>query len=187
MVYAVCMTRPKGTDEVRSALLDSAAAIYTEGAAFSVREVARRAGVNHGQVHHIFGGKAGLKRAMLSHLGGLQATAIGQGVEPETVLAAAAASSLADKRFVRALARRLLEDPEAPEIQDEFPVVERLRALADEAGVEGGDVLLGEGLARALGWAFFGPWIAQAAKLDPAACEAIERRLARPMLPGGGS
>jgi AcrR family transcriptional regulator len=36
--------------------------------AMSVRQVAERAGVNHGLVHHYFGGKDGLLRAAMRHL-----------------------------------------------------------------------------------------------------------------------
>lgn len=165
---------------MRIALLEAATQEYAAGGAFSVRDVARRACVNHGQIHHIFGGKQGLTRAMLAHLGGLQAQTVPEGAGSEEVIAAAAAAALADARFVRVLARRLLEEPDEPMFQERFPVVERLLATLAEHGVEDGAVLVGDGLARALGWAFFGPWIRQAAQLDDDACARIESAIAAP-------
>jgi AcrR family transcriptional regulator len=52
----------RGADAVRAALIEAAATRLSEAgpSSVSVREVARRAGVNHGQVHHYFGGKRGL-------------------------------------------------------------------------------------------------------------------------------
>jgi AcrR family transcriptional regulator len=60
----------RGTDAVRSALLTAAAELLSEAgpSSISVRDVARRAGVNHGQVHHYFGGKRGLLVAAMRKL-----------------------------------------------------------------------------------------------------------------------
>ena len=59
-----------GNDSVREALERAAAEMLGEVGprAISVREVAKRAGVNHGQVHHYFGRKRGLLRAAMRHL-----------------------------------------------------------------------------------------------------------------------
>lgn len=60
----------RGADAVRGALVEAAASGLAEVGprALSVRDVARRAGVNHGQVHHYFGGKRGLLVAAMRHL-----------------------------------------------------------------------------------------------------------------------
>lgn len=147
-----------------------------------MRAIAQEARVNHGQVHHIFGGKDGLKRAMLAHLGAAQAAKVPVDGEPGPILQAAAQAALADPAFVRALARRLLEEPEGAQLQDEFPVVGRLREVLDASGMTGTEVFLGEGMARALGWRFFGPWIRQAVKLSDGDCAEIEDRIANPAL-----
>jgi AcrR family transcriptional regulator len=61
---------PLRGEAVRTALVEAAAALLADAGprAVSVRDVARRAGVNHGQVHHYFGGKRGLLRAAMRHL-----------------------------------------------------------------------------------------------------------------------
>lgn len=60
----------RGRQSVELALVQSAGEILAEvGAhAMSVRDVARHAGVNHGQVHHYFGSKQALVRAAMKHL-----------------------------------------------------------------------------------------------------------------------
>ncbi len=60
----------RGGDAVRRALVEATARVLAEAgpSAVSVREVARLAGVNHGQIHHYFGGKRGLLKATMRHL-----------------------------------------------------------------------------------------------------------------------
>ncbi len=60
----------RGGDAVRVALLKAACeALAAAGpSSVSVRQVARSAGVNHGQVHHYFGGKRGLLVAAMRQL-----------------------------------------------------------------------------------------------------------------------
>ena len=62
--------RAKGAERVRAALIEAAAEMLGEigPKSLSVRDLAERAGVNHGQVHHYFGGKRGLLEAAMRHL-----------------------------------------------------------------------------------------------------------------------
>ena len=62
--------RVPGNDSVKEALVSAAAEMLGEVGprALSVRNIANRAGVNHGQVHHYFGGKRGLLEAAMRHL-----------------------------------------------------------------------------------------------------------------------
>ena len=62
--------RAKGNSAVQSALIEAAGEMLGEVGPkrLSVREVAERAGVNHGQVHHYFGGKRGLLEAAMRAL-----------------------------------------------------------------------------------------------------------------------
>lgn len=60
----------RGPEAVKAALIEAACYMLAEFGpnAMSVRNVATRAGVNHGQVHHYFGGKQGLIEAAADHL-----------------------------------------------------------------------------------------------------------------------
>lgn len=58
------MSRPVGKDQVRRALIDATTELFVEqGRSISVREIAARAGVNHGLVHTYFGSKDALLAA----------------------------------------------------------------------------------------------------------------------------
>jgi AcrR family transcriptional regulator len=63
-------SRVKGSEAVKTALIAAAADMLGEVGpkSLSVRDLAERAGVNHGQVHHYFGGKRGLLEAAMRHL-----------------------------------------------------------------------------------------------------------------------
>lgn len=62
--------KARGGDAVRAALIRAAADMLGElgPRGISVRDLAERAGVNHGQIHHYFGGKRGLLEAAMRSL-----------------------------------------------------------------------------------------------------------------------
>jgi AcrR family transcriptional regulator len=61
-------SKPRGRDQVRSAVLTATSALVAERGpdGFSVREIAARAGVNHALVHRHFGTKADVLEQMLA-------------------------------------------------------------------------------------------------------------------------
>jgi AcrR family transcriptional regulator len=61
-------TKPRGREQVRSAVLTATRALVAERGpdGFSVREIAARAGVNHALVHRHFGTKADVLEQMLA-------------------------------------------------------------------------------------------------------------------------
>ncbi len=60
----------RGEGAVRTALIEAACDMLAEVGpkSLSVRRLAERAGVNHGQIHHYFGGKRGLLKAAMARL-----------------------------------------------------------------------------------------------------------------------
>ena len=60
----------RGREQVEARLIRSACVLLAERGprAVSIRDIAARAGVNHGQIHHYFGGKRGLLAAAMHHL-----------------------------------------------------------------------------------------------------------------------
>lgn len=164
---------PKGPAAVRRAIVDAA----VRGGRISVREVARRARVNHGQVQHLFRGQAGLHRAVLEHLASRLAAALGD-LEGPAVARAALAANLADRRFAHFLARYLLDHPGAPVPQEAFPVTERLLDAPPDLPPDEARVRLAAGLAAGLGWALFEPWIRAALSLTDADVGRVEAWLA---------
>src|SRR5687768_6549519 len=61
-------SKPRGRDQVRSAVLTATSALVAERGpdGFSVREIAARAGVNHALVHRHFGTKSDVLKEMLA-------------------------------------------------------------------------------------------------------------------------
>jgi hypothetical protein len=107
---------------------------------------------------------------------------------PAAILAAASRAQASDEgRFARALARSLLESPPGEVEQEEFAVVDHLLAALDSLpppAQHQAHVLLAEGLAKALGWALYAPWICKAAKLDDAVIDDVRTRLGHTQGPG---
>jgi AcrR family transcriptional regulator len=161
-------------------LLEAAVASYTEGGSFSVREVAQRAGVNHGQIHHLFGGKDGLVRAMLEHLADELVQSIrgrADGADVAALLGATVEAAVKDPRYVRVLARWLVEQPADEVPQGRFPVMDQLLAAFQAEPTSELKQALALGLAQSLGWVFFAPYIRRAVKLDAADEAALEQQL----------
>ena len=160
---------------MRSAILASAVDIASSGGPLSARAIARRAGVNHGQVHHLFAGKGGLHRAVLEHLAALLDARLATQSRSELAPAALEAT-LNDPRFVRFLAAYLIEYPDDAVPQESFPVVRRLAEAFGEPEGTTNRAKLGCMLAAGLGWALFRPWIQAALNLtedEAAQVEAI--------------
>ena len=62
--------KASGNEAVKTALIAAAGDLLGElgPRAVSVRDIAQKAGVNHGQIHHYFGGKRGLLEAAIREL-----------------------------------------------------------------------------------------------------------------------
>ena len=74
----------------------------------SVRAIAERAGVNHGLVHHYFGGKDALLRAGMTRLVGEHAERVQQNVHGGPL--PAALGLVDDPAYLRAVVRAVLDD-----------------------------------------------------------------------------
>ena len=167
--------------DVSARLLEAAAASYVRGGRFSVREIASDAGVNHGQIHHYFGGKSGLKRAMLEQLAerlldDIESSAQAAPSSNRDFAAHSARALMSDPSFARALARHLVEDDAVA--QRQFPVVKKLRASLRARDSSPTTATLAIGLATSLGWALFRPWIRRALQLSDRQTEQISRTVA---------
>jgi len=137
---------PKGRAAVEAALVDAAADALAHAGprSASVREIAQRAGVNHGQVHHYFGSKRGLlvaamRRLAADHLANATARAGGGPIPPPLTLAE-------DDRYWQAVIRTVLDgdlELATVEVADGVSVPRRaLHALAEANGLAEADVEL---------------------------------------------
>ncbi|HEY6316664.1 MAG TPA: helix-turn-helix domain-containing protein, partial [Acidimicrobiia bacterium] len=120
---------PRGRDEVRAALLDAAADLFAARgpAAVSVRDVAARAGVNHGLVHRHFGSKEALVGTTLEQLAAAAAAPAPDARSADEL--GRLVGRTVDDRFWRVLAWSLLEGREPAGLQAHFPVLDELVRL----------------------------------------------------------
>ncbi|MEE2664220.1 MAG: TetR/AcrR family transcriptional regulator [Myxococcota bacterium] len=174
-----------GRDAVKTALVDAAAAMLSEVGprALTVRDVARRAGVNHGQVHHCFGGKRGLLEAAMRQLArGHYEHArelTGDALYPPAL------SLAEDSSYWRAVCRVVIEgDLDLARIEiDEGISVPRnvLRSLQQALEIEPDDLdfkaRVAAMAALTLGWVAFEDFMLLVADVEPEQREALRSRV----------
>jgi AcrR family transcriptional regulator len=155
-------------DEVTEALVDAAVAMVRADpeAELSGREVAARAGVNHGLVHRYFGTRLGLLRSVLDRLADELSRRLAD-EDPRVLVGLGAADTAAV--YAKVLARALLDGLDPAELQTQFPTVVALESIArDEHGLDDLTARLAAAqcVALILGWQVFEPWLRVAADLD---------------------
>jgi AcrR family transcriptional regulator len=129
----------------------------------TVREIAERAGVNHGLVHHYFGSKPALLAAVLDRLASETADDIARWDGGDSLFTPGGAND----RHARIAAHLLLDAQDPATVQTTFPalfaVVDHLRGrgMADVAARERAVQVS----ALVLGWQLFEPFLTTAAGL----------------------
>jgi TetR/AcrR family transcriptional regulator, repressor for neighboring sulfatase len=146
--------KPTGKEEVSAAVLLAASELFAEKgpAATSIREVAARAGVNHGLLHRHFGSKRQLLAATLQYLADSAAELRESGASAEQLEAVYEFQA-------RVMVRSTLDGFPVEELQQRFPGMERfleqVRALhSDDRTAR---LLAAHGMALQVGWGLFGP------------------------------
>ena len=127
---------PRGREGVRDALIAAAIELFSERGpkAVSVREIAKRAQVNHGLVHRHFGSKEGLVRAVQDRLASDIAATVGgaQGDESlQELLGSIFGATSQQGHWLRILAWSVLDGEPETEIQENFPLADRMLLLQD--------------------------------------------------------
>ncbi|MEL7158636.1 MAG: helix-turn-helix domain-containing protein [Actinomycetota bacterium] len=162
-------------------MLDAAADLLAERGptATSVRDIATRAGVNHGQVHHYFGGKRELLRQAMAqlarnHFEAIKELSAGRSLPPPLAVGD-------DQRYVTAALRCTIEgDMELArtEVDEGVSVSHRvLDRMVERAGLEEPTfeqkLDLAEGTATQLGWLAFEKFLFLVADVQPDEEDAI--------------
>ena len=175
---------PKGKSEVQTALINAAARCFAERgiAQVSIREIAKAANVNHGLVHRHFGSKDGLLKATLREL----STSVDErlkGVDRNEPLFALLPKIFGGTKDVglhwRVVTHALLEGMTVAELQDDFPVFERLVQASKIAG-KSHEQAVGQAaliFATGLGYMVFQDYLKGAAEHDGTDWENIRPHL----------
>lgn len=157
----------RGRERVEHQLVTAAADLLGEVGpkAVTVRMIAHRAGVNHGLVHHYFGGKASLLKAAMVHLVEQHQTFAKDQAGGDVLPAPLAL--VEDQRYLRAVVRAVLDgetDLAATEIQAGVSIPRAaLEHLTAARGLSESDIrtkaLVAMGMAMEMGWAALEPFI----------------------------
>src|SRR4051812_47172542 len=160
---------PHGESAVRAALVEAGGELFASRgpARVSVREVAERAGVNHGLVHHYFGSKDGLLAAVLDQLASA-ATEEMIASERRRSTAALYAADGPSARHGRIVAHVILEGRDPAQLKTSFPSIEVLVQRLRNTGMPNRRARerAAQVLAVVLGWQLFEPFLTAAAGLD---------------------
>jgi AcrR family transcriptional regulator len=167
--------KPAGRDAVMDALVDAAGQLILErGVTMSVRDIARRAGVNHGLVHTYFGSKEALLAAAFGHLVDRAAVDVDEDGFPPPDLAFRRGGEIA-----KALARTMLDVTGDP--YPSHPILPSWRsALArnrpDATGTELDEAVI-VATTLGLGWALFAEHLCSILDVDQDERDTIEQRV----------
>lgn len=176
--------RPLGRDAVREALVLATTELIVEcGLSMSVREIAARAGVNHGLVHTYFGSKDGLLSAAFDEINARAAAERDADGFPPRDLAARRNGEIA-----KALARVIVESDR--DLFGSHPVTSSWR---DALAAARPDLAPGEVNERVmiattlgLGWALFSDHMSQVMQLDEQGRRSVDQRVAELVAEIGG-
>lgn len=171
----------RGPEAVKSALIKAACEMLAEFGpnAMSVRNVAIKAGVNHGQVHHYFGGKEGLIHAAAAKLAKDHYKNAHERAEGQTFPAPLTLGE--DSEYLSAVVRLVLDgrlDVATRELESEesVPLAARrllTRKYQDAQVPTEVKARLAIGAAIELGWAALEPYILQVADVDETEQQAV--------------
>jgi AcrR family transcriptional regulator len=194
--------KPHGSKAVAEALVDAATELFAARgpAAVSIREVAARAGVNHGLVHRHFGSKQALLAAVVEKLTWELAAETTNVPRRGRIGARAFRATQRQGAYWRILAHTLLEGQNLAEVQRNFPVMARLIAAAERGQMAGRfdakldpRAIAAVGVSLSLGWLLFEPFLLAATGLEQEAprrrhrqLAAVWRRLERSLRPRAG-
>ncbi|MCP3989396.1 MAG: TetR/AcrR family transcriptional regulator [Actinomycetia bacterium] len=175
----------RGRLAVEAALIEAACDLLAElgPRATSVRDIATQAGVNHGQVHHYFGGKRGLLKEAMRQMAHRHYEAIRE-LSGDKVIPPPMATP-DDQRYWRAVVRATIEgDMELARTEvDEGVSVSRsvLDFLTERRGFDEPPidlkVALAEGTALQLGWMAMEPFLFLVADVKPDEEDEVRERI----------
>jgi TetR/AcrR family transcriptional regulator, repressor for neighboring sulfatase len=145
--------KPIGKEEVIAAVLQAAAELFAQKgpAATSIREVAARAGVNHGLLHRHFGSKRQLLAATLQNLAD-------SAVELRESGATLKELEAAQELQARVMVRSTLDGFPVEELQQRFPGMEAFldQVRAGHSDERTARLLAAHGMALQIGWGLLG-------------------------------
>ena len=170
--------RQRGRASSERALVHAAIVSFAETGpnAVSVRAIAERAGVNHGLVHHYFGSKAGLIRAVVVYMTTHIAEMISEGVGASALTEEGGEGLL----YARAFSRIVVDGAMPVDVDWDFPVITAVSGAAQRLGgldAENARIAATQALAMMMGWTLLESWILRALDKTPADANDLRSKL----------
>jgi len=168
--------RQPGRDGAIEALIKAARELFAERgpSAVSLRDIARRAGVNHGLIHHYIGSRNDLLRLVFT-VSMDQARAEVEGSETAAAgLGALRNLGQGSNEYTRLLAWALLEGHDPAAFHGRSSALDAIVGASDNDSRQL-RVALAMAMVQTLGWKLFGSYVVAAAGLDAEADDAVRR------------
>jgi AcrR family transcriptional regulator len=172
----VAAERPRGRESAVEALVAAARALFVEHGpdAVSLRDVARRAGVNHGLIHHYIGSRDDLLRLVFATSSERARRAVEGATDPLDALHVLRRSAGDSDEYSRLLAWALLEGHDPTEFHGRSPALEAI-VRAGPHDSRRLRLALAAAMVQTLGWKLFGAYAVAAAGLDGEDVDEVRR------------
>jgi AcrR family transcriptional regulator len=177
------VTRRPGRQGAVEALVEAARSLFAERGpdAVSLRDVARRAGVNHGLIHHYIGGRDDLLRLVFATSTEQARREVADEDDPLAALHALRQVGGRGEEYSRLLAWALLEGHDPRQFHGRSAALD---AVARAGGCTDRDsrplrIALAAAMVQILGWKLFGPYALAAAGLDEGDSDDVRGELER--------
>ncbi|MEO6605410.1 MAG: TetR/AcrR family transcriptional regulator [Aeromicrobium sp.] len=165
--------KPRGRDEIRSAVLTATSGLVAERGpdGFSVRDIAARAGINHALVHRHFGTKADvLEQTLAAEAQGVVEAVVESGLPTRGMASPEVVAELLDllaasPSYWRTLVHAVLDSPEAA-LPGTALTTELFSGLWRDSDPDDAVQTAVAG-ASVLGWLIFGGFISDATGAEP--------------------
>jgi AcrR family transcriptional regulator len=159
--------RRRGRTGAIEAILAAARELFAERGpnAVSLRDVARRAGVNHGLIHHYIGTREDLLRLVFARSSEHARLEVEGAEDPVDALRAIRRSAADSNDYSRLLAWALLEGRDPAEFHGRSPALDAIVRTSAEDSREL-RLALALAMVQTLGWKLFGEYALAAAGLD---------------------
>jgi len=160
-------TRQPGREGAIEALIDAARELFAERgpSAVSLRDVARRAGVNHGLIHHYIGSRDDLLRLVFTASMDHARAKVEGATDSMSGVGALRRLGAGNDEYTRLLAWALLEGRDPAEFHGRSSALDAIVAANDDDSRDL-RVALAMAMVQTLGWKLFGPYVLAAAGFD---------------------
>lgn len=159
--------REPGRQGAIDAIVEASRALFAEHGpnGVSLRDIARRAGVNLGLIHHYIGSRDDLLRLVFSLSMGQARNSVGDAPDVSSALSALRGLGAGSDEYTRLLAWALLEGRDPAEFHGRSSALDAIVAAGGDDSREV-RVALAVAMVQTLGWKLFGDYVLAAAGLD---------------------